>query len=436
MLKARVQGMAIVTLILSGCAVLTMDASGRILPSADIHVAGTDIAAIVVPGADRRGGEEVIDCRDTLVIPGLVNAHTHAATGLLRGLAEDKPRSFWTDYRLPGQERLSVDDYVASARASCVEFLRNGVTTIADRFGHMDRIGAALEESGIRAILGPTISDTSSAAEARTAAQVFERWGSDPARRVSAGLAPHALDTCSDDLQRQLADEAQRRQCRVFVHVAQSAAEVKKLRGRGHDGALACMRANGLVGPHVVAAHCIYLRDDEFEDWPRSRISIAHCPASNIKIEGRTMPLARLAGKVAIGLATDWAVSDNAMDLLAECRLAALVGKLKADDPTALPVETMLRLATIDSARALGLDRFVGSIEAGKRADLVVIDLKPAAANPRHDLAANLLYSIDVGAVRDVVVDGAVLVRNRKLVRGDEEEIIAAMNRSAGKLRL
>ncbi len=189
------------TLVLSGCAVLTMDADARLLPAADIHIVGTDIAAIVAPGTGRGDGDEVIDCRDTLVIPGLVNAHTHAATGLLRGLAEDKPRSFWAEYRIPGQDRLTVDDYVASARASCAEFLLNGVTAIADRFGHMDHIGAALETSGIRAILGPTISDASTDADRRCAEAVFERWGSDPAKRISAGLAPHALTpartTCS-----------------------------------------------------------------------------------------------------------------------------------------------------------------------------------------------------------------------------------------------
>lgn len=277
--------------------------------------------------------------------------------------------------------------------------------------------------------MGPTISDTSGPAEWRSAEAAFERWGSDPARRIGVGLAPHALDTVSDELLRRCADEAERRNCRVFVHVAQSAVEVEKLHGRGHDGALACLRTTGLAGPHVVAAHCIYLRDDEIAAWPEHRISIAHCPASNIKIEGRTLPLARMVGAAAIGIGTDWAASDNAMDMLAECRIAALAGKLVADDPTALPVDAILRMATIDGARALGLDRFIGSIEVGKRADLVAIDLRGPCANPRHDLAANLLYSIDVGAVRDVLVDGQVLVRNRRLTQGDATAIAAEADR-------
>ncbi len=420
------------TLALSGGAVLTMDAQSRLIAQADIRIEGTDIAAIVDAGTGRKPDDEIIDCRDTLIIPGLVNTHTHAGTGIMRGLAEDKPREFWSaGYTLPGQDRYTPEDYAASARASCAEFLLNGVTCIADRFSHMETIGAAIETTGIRAVLGETIADARGPIDWRATEAVIEHWGTNPKSRVSAGLAPHALDTVSDELMSTCAQKAELLDCRVFIHVAQSELEIERVHARNHDGALACLQANGLRGSHVVAAHCIYLRDDEIEAWPESGISIAHCPASNIKIEARTTPLVRLIGKVAIGLGTDWAVSDNAMDMLAECRLAAMVGKLKADDPEALPIDAMLRLATIDGARVLGLDRHIGSIEPGKRADLVVIDLKHLPANPRHSLAANLLYSIDVSAVRDVLVDGAVLVRNRRLTRMDAEELARDLDRRA-----
>lgn len=413
-------------LVLAGGAILTMDAAHRLIPAADIRIEGTDIAAIVEPGAGRQPDDEIVDCRDTLVIPGLVNTHTHCSTAMLRGLAEDLPRSYWSSfYNVPGQERFGVEDYVAAAGIACNEFLLNGVTCIADRWSNMDRIGEAIEASGIRAILGPTIQDASGPPDWRTTDAVFERWGADGRRRVSAGLAPHAVNTMSDGLQRRLADEAGRRGCRLFVHVAQSEREVAEVRARGYEGTLSCLAANGLTGPHIVAAHCIYLSPAEIEAWPAHGISIAHCPASNIKIEGRTLPLARLAGRVAIGIGTDWAASDNAMDMLAECRVAALVGKLLADDPAALPVEAMLRMATIDGARVLGLDHLIGSVEAGKRADLVVVDLANLAANPRHDPAANLLYSIGVRGIRDVLVDGRMLVRGGRL-HGRNEAALAA----------
>lgn len=419
-------------LILAGAAVLPMDAAGRLIPAADLHIEGTDIAAIEPAGAARRPEDEVIDCRRTLITPGLVNTHTHAYAALLRGLAEDKPRSFWSDfYGVPGQEKYGIEHFVAAAGAACAEFLLNGVTCIADRYGPMDRIGAAIEASGIRAVLGPTISDLQGAADWRITEAVLERWGTAPERRISAGIAPHALDSCSDELLRRCAREAERRQCRLFIHVAQSEREVERVRARGHEGALGCLTANGLTGPHVVAAHGIYLTDDEVGAWPASGISIAHCPASNIKIEGRTIPLPRFIGKVAIGLGTDWALTNNSMDLLAECRLAAFVGKLRADDPMVLPVETMLRMATIDGARVLGLDRLIGSIEPGKRADLVVWDLDRLPMSPGHDLAANLLYSADTRCVRDVLVDGTPLVRNGHLTKADEKSLALALNQMA-----
>ncbi|MBV8168916.1 MAG: amidohydrolase family protein, partial [Alphaproteobacteria bacterium] len=253
--------------------------------------------------------------------------------------------------------------------------------------------------------------------------------------RVFAGIAPHALDSCSDALLKECARRADKLGCRVFLHVAQSAPEVEAVRARGHDGALACLVATGLAAPHVVAAHGIYLRDDELAAGPRHGIALAHCPASNLKIEARTIPIHRLVGQVAVGLGTDWTASDNAMDLLAEARLAALVGKLLADDPQALPVRQMLRMLTLDGARVLGIDHLVGSIEVGKRADLVVFDLTQLDANPRHDLAANLLYSMSARDVRDVFVDGVARVRGGRLVDGDAAAIAAAHQAVAAKAR-
>lgn len=420
-------------IILSGGAVLTVNGANDFLPAADIRVEGDTIAAIGAAGSLAQPGDTLIDCSEALLAPGLVNVHTHAATAFYRGMAEDRPREFWSaGYAMPGQERFTVEDHVFSVRAACAEFLLNGVTCIADRLGNMDRIAPAIEESGIRAVVGHSLVDAKAPADWKTAHAVIERFGTDTRRRVFAGIAPHALDTCSDELLRECARQAERTGARVFLHVAQNEPEVAAVRRRGHDGALACLVQSGLATSNTVAAHAIYLSDAEFEAWPSYGIAIAHCPASNLKIEARTLPLARLVGRVPIGLGTDWTASNNSMDMLVEARLAALVGKMRADDPQALPVTQMVRMLTIDGARVLGLDGLIGSIETGKRADLVVFDANRLEATPAHDPMANLIYSMGPRSVRDVLVDGEILVRDGKLTRGDEAAL-ARRHRTHGR---
>jgi 5-methylthioadenosine/S-adenosylhomocysteine deaminase len=420
-------------IVLSGGAVLTVNSANDFLPAADIRVESDTISAIGAAGSLAQPGDTLIDCREALIAPGLVNVHTHAATAFYRGMAEDRPREFWSaGYAMPGQERFTVEDHVFSVRAACAEFLLNGVTCIADRLGNMDRIAPAIEESGIRAVVGHSLVDARVPANWKTALAVLERFGTDPRRRVFAGIAPHALDTCSDDLLKECARQADRTGARVFLHVAQNEPEVAIVRRRGHDGALACLVETGLATSNTVAAHAIYLSDAEFEAWPSYGIAIAHCPASNLKIEARTLPLARLVGRVPIGLGTDWTASNNSMDMLVEARLAALVGKMRADDPQALPVGQMVRMLTIDGARVLGLDGLIGSIEAGKRADLVVFDANRLETTPAHDPMANLIYSMGPRSVRDVLVDGAILVRDGKLTR-DDEAALARRHRAHGR---
>ena len=419
-------------ILLQGAAVLTVDPAGAVLPAADIRIEGGIISGIGAAGTLARDGDEVVDCADALVMPGLVNVHTHAATAFFRGLADDLPRAAWPPaYRVPGQERFVLDDFLGSARAACAEFLLNGVTTIADRLGDMDRIAPVIAASGIRAVVGQTITDRAGPADWSPTERVIERFGTDPRARVHAGLAPHAPDSCSDALLAECARRAGRLGCRVFLHVAQSRDEVAAIRARGHAGALECLRRAGLVGPHIVAAHGIYLDDDEIGAWPEAGISLAHCPSSNLKIEARTVPIHRLLGRVPVGLGTDWTASSNAMDLLAEARLAALVGKLLADDPEVLTVDQMIRMLTVQGARVLGLDHLVGSVEMGKRADLLVLGLDRLEMTPAHSHASNVVYSANPRVVRHVMVDGEWRVRDGRLT-GDDEAEIARENRRRG----
>jgi 5-methylthioadenosine/S-adenosylhomocysteine deaminase len=266
-------------IVLSKAAVLTVDANNRFLPAADIRIEGRTIEAIGAPDSLARPGDIIVDCSEALVTPGLINVHTHAATAFFRSLADDRPREFWSaGYAVPGQERFTVAHHVSSVRAACAEFLLNGVTCIADRLGDMDHIAPVIEQTGIRAIVGHTLLDSRGPADWKTADAVLERFGTDPAKRVSAGIAPHALDSCSDALLREVARRADKTGARVFIHVAQSepgcAVQTQPYRGAQLSRATASP-------PFTVAA-----RDLSERCGVRGLAAThrSHCPANNLKI--------------------------------------------------------------------------------------------------------------------------------------------------------
>lgn len=423
--------------ILRGGTVLTMNAEDEVIPDGDVIFDDAEITRIGPGQTETRDGDQIIDCTGTAVLPGLVNVHTHACTGFFRGLVEDAPRENWsTFYRLPYQEKFQPQDYALSAEASCYEMLLNGITCIADRFSFMDVVGEVIERTGIRAVVSHSLFDVDGHADWDTALRVIERWGTSPESRVSAGIGPHALNTCSDDLLRKARTLSEQHGCRVFVHAAQSQAEVAALRERGHGGALECLEKAGLIGIEVVAAHCIYLSEEELVGWPKSGIAVAHCPASNAKVEGQTASIARLkqAG-VPVALGTDWAVSNNAMDMFLEMRWAGLLGKVVAEDPSVLSVQDLLRMATIDGARILGLDGVTGSLEVGKRADVIVVDLSGLRTQPLHDVAAALVYAATGSQVRDVFVDSMPLVRGGGTVSGRDSELLDDLKTLRSRVR-
>ena len=323
--------------------VVTLDPSGRVLAPGGISIVANRIAAVgppdeLPPGPTQRLAGHVL-------LPGLVNTHTHTPMWLFRGLTEDVPRGEWLAGRMrPLEGRASVEQLRAATLAGCLELLLNGVTTTADRYAHMETLVEAVVASGLRAIVASSLYDGQHVDE-----ELLDRFGTDPARsRVTAGLGPHATDTCGPDLLRQVRGLADRRQARVFVHLAQSEAEVQ-----ARPGCAAYLEGLGLLAPDVVVAHATYLSPSEAELVGRRKTAVAHCPSSNAKLEGRVAPIARLrASGAMVGLGTDAACCNNGMDLFEEMKVAALLNKVAADDPTALAAADVLRLATVEGARA------------------------------------------------------------------------------------
>jgi 5-methylthioadenosine/S-adenosylhomocysteine deaminase len=415
--------------------VLTLDAKGTIYTPGAVTFVGTEITA-VGPPPERPAGE-VVDLRGCVLLPGLVNTHTHTPMWVFRGLTEDVPRGEWLTGRLlPLERRLGPDDLRRSALAGCLELIGNGVTTIADRYGHMDAVATAVEASGLRAVVGHSLFDRSAESDLARSEQLIERLGTDPARaRVWAGLAPHATDSCGPDLLRRVRRLADHTGARVFIHLAQSEGEVAAVLARDAAGCASYLDALGLLAPDVVVAHATYLTDAEADLVGARRTAVAHCPSSNAKLEGRVAPVARMrrAGAV-VGLGTDAACCNNGMDLFDEMKVAGLLNKVAADDPAALPALDILRAATSEAARALGIDHLVGRLEPGKRADVIAVRTRGAHLRPWHDPVANLVYAARGSDVTAVFVDGRPLLRDGRLVELDAERILADATQAAREL--
>ena len=412
--------------------VLTLDAQGTIHTPGAVTIEGATIRAVGPPPSTPAG--EVVDLRGCVLLPGLVNTHTHTPMWVFRGLTEDVPRGEWLTGRLlPLERRLGPDELRCGALAGCLELIENGVTTIADRYGHMDAVATAVETSGLRAVVGHSLFDRSAEADLARSEALVERFGTDPARsRVWAGLAPHATDSCGPELLRRVRRLADRTGARVFIHLAQSEEEVATVAAREATGCAGYLDALGLLGPEVVVAHATYLSDAEADLVGARRTAVAHCPSSNAKLEGRVAPIARMrrAGAV-VGLGTDAACCNNGMDLFDEMKIAGLLNKVATDDPAALPALDILRAATSEAARALGIDHLVGTLEPGKRADVIAVRTRGAHLRPWHDPVANLVYAARGSDVTAVFVDGRPLLRERRLVELDAERILADATQAA-----
>ncbi len=421
--------------VLRGGAVLTLDPAGTVHTPGAVAVVGGRIASVGTPATAPPW--PTVDMPDCLLLPGLVNTHTHSPMWLYRGLTEDVPRGEWLTGRMrPLERRVGPEELRAGALAGCLELLGNGVTTIADRYAHMEAVAAAVEASGLRAIVAHSLYDTSAEDGLATTERLLARFGSDPAHsRITAGLGPHACDSCGPDLLRRVRRLADDSGGRVFIHLAQSAEEVAVVRARGFAGPAAYLDALGLLAPDVVAAHGTYLTDQEAELVGRRGTAIAHCPSSNAKLEARVAPIGRLRTSGAVvGLGTDAASCNNGMDMLEEMKVAGLLNKVASGDPAAFSGTELLRMATIDGARALGLDHLVGSLETGKRADVIAVRAASPRVAPWHDPVANLVYAARGSDVAAVWVDGEQLVRDGQPTRLDSGAIVAAGRAAAEAL--
>ncbi|KAB2954434.1 amidohydrolase [Heliorestis acidaminivorans] len=378
---------------------------------------------------------EIIDGQDKVVIPGLVNAHTHAAMTLFRGYADDLPLMEWlNDAIWPAEKKLTDEHVYWGTMLAIAEMLKGGITVFADMYFFMDQVAKAVSDSGIRGHLsrgmigfGPTSEKALVESE-----EFYRKWHEGADGRIRVWLGPHAPYTCPPDYLQKVMALADRLGTGLHIHLAETKKEVEDIQKEHGLRPIELMNKIGLFERPVLAAHCVHLTEEEENILVEKKVGIAHNPESNMKLASGIAPIESLRQKKAIvGLGTDGAASNNNLDLIEEMRQATFLQKVNLLDPTALPAYDTLAMATIGGAKALGWDHEIGTLEVGKKADLAVIDMKQPHLYPVHDPVAHLVYSAKGSDVHTVIVDGKVLVRAGKLTTMNEEQIMTEAQKAA-----
>jgi 5-methylthioadenosine/S-adenosylhomocysteine deaminase len=417
---------------------------GRILRS-DMTVTEADVLVdreageIVEIGAELAGDDE-LDADGDLVMPGLVNAHTHVAMTLLRGHADDKPLDTWLREDVwPVEAALDPDDIEAGAALGVLEMIKAGTTTFADMYFEIDRTADVVDRAGVRAVLGHgAISagkdDAAARADIEESIEMARRLDGAAGGRISTAVMPHSLTTVTPELLELAASEAHEAGVPVHYHANETVDEVDPIVEERGLWPLEWAAEMGLCTEADFLAHGVHLDGAEVDLLSRRGTGVVHCPASNMKLASGMAPVQRLldAG-VPVGLGTDGAASNNDLDLFDELRDAAMIGKLAADDASAVAAPDAVHMATAGGADVLGLN--AGRIEAGAAADLAVIDLDAPHLTPAHDLVSHLAYAVRGSDVRHTICDGEVVMRDREVLTMDEAAVMArAAERAEGLL--
>jgi len=434
-----------IDLLVFGGTVVTMNQNRDVLPNGAIAV---DDGVIVDIGAapdlaNRYSAERTLrpGPRD-IVIPGLVNGHGHAAMTLLRGVADDMALMDWLEnYIFPAEAALVDADFVRAGTAlAALEMIRGGTTTFADMYYYEDDVAWVVRDAGLRGVLGETIldmptPDSATVDEALAYTEQFlQNWADHP--RVTAAVAPHAPYTNSPETLRRAAELARRYNAPLLIHVAETRDELQQIRSQYGLSPVQYLDSVGFLGPDVLAAHSIWLDSADIATLAARGVGTVHNPESNMKLASGTMPIAALrdAG-VAVGLGTDGPAANNDLDMFGAMLTTALLHKHMNEDPTAMPAAEVVAMATIEGARAMGMDDAIGSLEVGKRADLVIIDGSGANLVPRYDPYSHLTYAARAGDVRTTVVDGRVLFDAGVFTTLDANAVIAAARAAAARVR-
>lgn len=375
--------------------------------------------------------EKKINAKDKVAMPGLINCHTHVPMTLFRGIAEDQPLTTWLKETIwPLEAKLKPEDVYAGALLGCLEMIKSGTTCFADMYFYEDMVAKAVEQSGLRSVLAQGIFETENKPGTKMldeSVDFAEKFHGYADGRIKAMLGPHAVYSCSPRLLKAINEKASKLGVGVHMHLAESKEMLSE-----NISETQFLDGIGFFKGQVLAAHCINLSKDDMAVLSRRGVNVAHVPVANMKLglgAAKIRDLTNLGVNVCLG--TDGPASNNTLDMFETMKITALLQKLVYMDPTALPAYEVLKMATINGAKALGLNGEIGSLEVGKKADIILVDLSKPHLKPLHNIYASIVYSMRGSDVDTVMVDGKILTENKQLKTLDEQAIMEKAQKRA-----
>ncbi|MCY7348480.1 MAG: amidohydrolase [Pyrinomonadaceae bacterium] len=421
-----------VDLIVQNGTVVTMDASRRVIENGAVAVSKNEIVAVGTTTEinQKFTSRQTIDARGKLVIPGLVNAHTHVPMTLFRGIADDLDLNEWlTKFIFPAEAKNVTEDFVrVGTRLGLAEMIRGGTTTFCDMYYFEDAVADETFKAGMRGVLGETIidfpvPDNKTHAEAMAYTEKFiNKWKNNSL--IIPALAPHSPYTVSTEHLRNVKRLSERLNAPVIIHVSETRKEVDDSVAAKKFRPVEYLESIGFLNNRVIAAHTIHINDAEIDILKKREVGAAHNPQSNMKLASGVAPIPQMLLKdLAVGLGTDGAASNNDLNLWEEMDTAAKLHKVFSGDPKVVTAAQAFEMATIRGARALHLEKIIGSLEVGKRADLVIVDFDDLNQTPFYNVYSHLVYATKANDVRTVIIDGKIVMRDRRLLTLDENVI-------------
>lgn len=428
-------------ILIYNCTILPMNGKDTIIKNGSI---ATEKDRIIYVGRETKApkikAEIIIDGRGKVATPGLINCHTHLPMTLFRGIAEDQPLTTWLTQTIwPLEAKLTPNDIYQGALLGCLENIKNGTTTFADMYFHEEKIAKAVEKAGLRAVLAQGIIEAENREKGermlKEGVEFAQKYNGYVDGRVTTQLGPHAVYTCSPQLLTQTREEASKLGIGMHIHLAESKQMAQLVKKRYGLTEIELLESIDFLKSNVLAAHCIHFTEKEMRIMAKHNVKVSYNPTANMKIASGTPKIKTLIDLgITVGIGTDGPASNNNLDMFEEMKTAALLQKIRYMDPTVLQAQQVLEMATTDGAKSLGLEKTVGSLEVGKKADIILIDFRKPHLTPLHDPYANIVYSARGSDVDTVIVDGKLLMEGRKVKTLDEEEVMQKAQQAASEL--